>query len=280
MISAGEYITHLIQQQVETANSLINDNTINIDSRVHEVRKAMKRSKAFLKLLRPALPLTLYFTIKNKLRGVKKLLAEYRKHCVYVEIMKTNEKHIKSVADTEIYEELLSVFTDLRDTVLVNVQSLENSFFAVSNQIEQIPLDAVFTKSQKLTLKQTEKVLNKTKVKFQKNILTSNTINSSASSHQWRKSIKLYMYQAKAVTAINERVPVIPLKELDKIGEILGKDHDIAELLDFLAELDFSTKVKEYMPAIKKKLYQQMMSYRKDAVKKTKSLIEQPVLAE
>lgn len=278
MVSVGEYITQLIQQQVETAESLINDSSIKIESRVHEVRKAMKRSSAFLQLLHPAIPETLYYEVKNRFRGISKLLAEYRKYCVYVESLCFVEKNIKKTATSEVYDKILEVITGDKDNVFLNVQSVNNSFLVVSNQLEQIPLDTVFRKSRKLTRKQADKMVNKSREKFKQNILTDKTIKSSSKSHEWRKSTKQYMYQAKAVIAINEYTPVIPIKEIDQVSELLGYDHDIAELINRLDEIRFSLTIKEHLPKIKKILSQKMMSHRLHAVNQTNKLMKQPLV--
>lgn len=218
-----------------------------IDTAVHEARKSMKRLRALLRLVRPVLGDDVYRAENAVLRDTARWLAPVRDGLVVVDAVaglrerydgylrqavfadleerleeRYQRRRIRALAEGEVFEKVVRVLRSARarysawpveGDVGYGRKPIRHSYASVAGG-----LGATYGRGRR----EMEVAINHP---------------GAANYHQWRKRVKYLRHQAEVLEPIWPEVVGGYARSLDRLGEILGEEHDLAELLRLVAEL-------------------------------------------
>ncbi|MCG8697238.1 MAG: CHAD domain-containing protein [Bacteroidales bacterium] len=228
----GAYLTEQIKNQVANSINLTVDSELKPEQVVHEIRKSMKRCKAYLSLLKPALPPNVYLHSKYAIRSVSKLLAEYRTSTVNLNCFQSLKKDIKNQVDDKFIEKIEQILLRKKQCYFALFESVSvNGFVMVQSQLNLIPLNRLEEKCDSVSHEQIYNEMDKTVNMFIKRMLKKSDKGDSEQFHEWRKAVKRMMYQTNVLNNVLTDYPYYDYQQLDELADFLGEDHDISELL-------------------------------------------------
>jgi CHAD domain-containing protein len=249
-------VIHNITRQIDAARSLTYKRSLPDQELVHELRKALKRIRALLKMLAPLMNQKEYFRLEENLRRASQIIALQR----------------DSVIDYETFQEFLEnsvikvkaeTIIQIIDFLITNInRAYSNSFNFFDNSLDH--LNCIMQKFSKqlhmLPIKDVDISFFVTNI--EKSYLKAYTFYQHAKysteteiTHSWRKSVKRLFLQLK----FNPFFPVAEHCELSEIlnefTDLLGKEHDLTVLGNLLTVAEFinTTDKKLILNAIEEK---------------------------
>jgi CHAD domain-containing protein len=241
----------LLKQIGDAANRLRTDRTLT-DVDVHEARKSIKRARAVLKLLRPALEEDEVARSRVSLRDAGRALASARDAKVMAERF------------TEVLDRVgMGAFTistiNGRDSVAKRSRSRAGSGRRVAaasaraclqrarQRLQAAPLAA----AGRTTLDDGLRAIYRS---GRRDLPRDASAASTEAMHEWRKRLKDYQY-ALEVLAAPEHLPLVrrTIGSARRLADALGEEHDLALLADALRASDCSEdpRVTELLAAIR-----------------------------
>jgi CHAD domain-containing protein len=195
------------------------------DTHVHEVRKATKRVRAVLRVLGDDIESTDYTRLNAEVRDLARELSEIRSAVVQVELLESLvAEDGKLTFDTrELHGELEAAADKQRHGLDDSeVVGLSLRFTAVRSGIEKIEFHDDATASLG--------GIRRTYRRGRKSMTRAYAEPTIESFHIWRKQVKYLRHQMEIVQSVGP--PAIPdlVADLEEIGEVLGGDHDLADL--------------------------------------------------
>lgn len=201
---------------------------------VHTARKAIKKERALLRLAGGALPGGQPARDNARLRDVARTLSELRDADVMVQTAEALEARftgrLPARAFTDLQDALLSAGASQRDSAAVDnlaagaVQELTE----IRRQIDGWQLDddgwPVIRKGLGRTYRRGRKALS-----------AAETDPTSESLHAWRKRVKDHWYHLRLLAAVCGPIVGGAAREADRLSDVLGDDHDLAVLRDWLS---------------------------------------------
>jgi CHAD domain-containing protein len=204
-----------------------------LGERIHNARTTCKKTRALLRLLRERHPR--FFRKENRrLRGAANRLAKSRDAEALVSaahalappsrrmrtmvgaLQRQLAAHCRAtLADKPVIEGQLAAFRrDLQASraAVAHWRPSDRTFGAISGEIE-----ASYRKARRLakTLKDDA---------------------PGAAYHEWRKSVKVFAYHCRLLRGAWPKISKPFAREAKRLGDILGSEHDLTILCDFLAE--------------------------------------------
>lgn len=226
-------INRIIFGQVEMAIDLCRLPYTNAEYAVHEIRKTMKRLRAVLHLIRYLTGEERFYREINLLRDISFLLTDLRRSAALVNTFNVFsefnffKRHPKSV---NAIKEFLTSKKESEYRKLLNRQNvLEicinklNGFKAGEPFIIMENIDGTIPE---ILLKGLRRTYKRGRDRLQAAISDSSVTNN----HNFRKSVKYLWYQLQLLRNVWPGVLGGYVSALDKIGEKLGTEHDLAEL--------------------------------------------------
>jgi CHAD domain-containing protein len=182
------------------------------DHDVHEARKALKRARAALRLLRPALGNNAYRFENRRLRDAGRALAPLRAPVTLLEALLLLEKGAKLQAGLRksLHSRRAMARRTLRSDVTRAVGLIEGSrsraaAFASNDNTEK-PLQRIYRRGRKAGT-------------------TAKRDGSVEAMHEWRKQVKYLLNALEMLRAHPHRAALA-----DELADALGEDHDLALL--------------------------------------------------
>lgn len=205
------------------------------DEAVHEARKCFKRIRALLRLVRPAIGEATYRKENVCFRDAGRPLTEVRDAKILIETVDTLAEHFKEhVADRSFADVRKALQENLR-AVRKRVLDEQQAFAVVAGMIRQARprvRDWTDVPGKWWAVAGLEDVYSRASDAF-KDANTSPTVETL---HEWRKQAKYLRYQLEVLRPLwPERVEEIA-NEADRMGVLLGDDHDLAVLRHMLTD--------------------------------------------
>ena len=234
--STAQTIREVIVKEIAGTLSLQYNSEFNIESRIHEYRKAIKRCRALLRLLKNFIGENVFETIDKKLSMAAGDMAQRRdatvnlrsfinlslaySHTITENIRQsiTNEltEKVKKAYETEIIdpvktEESILIFlkTILDELNEIRIKPATHSDFSTAIEKSYFKAANLFTDA--------------------KNSLETEVI------HKFRKFTKHLLFQLKFTPDLDKTYLNPLITKLDNISDFLGKEHDLAVLDKTLA---------------------------------------------
>jgi len=216
-------------------------------SAVHESRKSMKRVRALLRLVRGELPGEIYEFENKSLRDTARLLSEIRSAQGVLDA---------AVSIQEIYGELLADGTfaeligrlsrrrDLKELKAVEdpnligrvVRSLERAHGRYGSWPTDPEAREVYGLGIRDSFAAVSPGLSATFGQGRQSMVRAYRRAGAGDFHEWRKRVKDMRHQMEFLAPLWPEVVVGTAMTLERLGNILGEDHDMAEMLELLGE--------------------------------------------
>ena len=236
------------------------DNEKDRNEAVHDVRKRFKKLRAVVRLIRAELGEDSYKTLNTEFRDLAREIAPVRDSYVLLEtldLLKGEEELVESVK-----ERLKEKHSHKKDEILKK----EKKLFVIKDQINRFEPSVseweVSTNNFSSIKPGIKKVYKRGKRALK--ILESGKA-TSADYHDFRKRVKYLWYQIRILRNSWNRALKPVSKELHKLSDILGDDHDLFVLSENLKELDSLTN--EEYSRLNKLIISKRKKFQKKSIK-------------
>jgi CHAD domain-containing protein len=221
-------------EQVDTAIAHLTGPDPDRQTAIHETRKSLKRIRALLRLIRPALG-SGYKVEDAKLKEISGLLSPYRDADAMLELLETLRETQPELLDQDMYAQAHDALLGRRDTQL----HADQGYPAVAREaVERLRAARRGIKDWELpaeldSMKETLKATFKRARKAGKRVADSNDVEDY---HSWRKRVKALLYQGQLVKKTRLGPPGSYRKALDELAELLGEHHDLSVFEQLLGQ--------------------------------------------
>jgi CHAD domain-containing protein len=242
----GAGLKRLSLEAIDDAIAVFYDGEDVFREAVHTSRKATKRIRALLRLVRPELGEKVYRFENASLRDTARLISEVRSAAVLVNAAHDIRDLYAPILAVGTFEEVVERLASRRDRL--ELQAMEDPNVVprlVSNleharqRYESWPAGAdaraVYGVGIRHDFKAIGPGLERTQARGRAEMVAAYREPSPRTFHQWRKRAKYLKHQMEILTPLWPEVMIGMAITLDRISEVLGQEHDLAELLETLA---------------------------------------------
>ena len=213
---------------------------------VHQSRKSIKRVRALLRLIRSGVPKKIFEFENHSLRDTGRLLSEVRSTSGVLDAAESVVELYGDLLADGTFDELivglerrrdLAELAALEDPNLVGrvVRSLERAYHRYGSWPTDSEAREVYGGGVDDSYSAIEPGLTATFAKGRRGMVTAYTTPTDVHFHDWRKRVKDLRHQMEFLTPLWPEVVVGLAVTLDRLGEVLGEDHDLAELNSLLS---------------------------------------------
>ena len=221
-------IKRILLEQVDYALYQLATPGLDEDVAVHEARKAFKRIRAMLRLVRDEIDKQEFSQLNALFRDAGRALSGVRTSAVLGETLeKLRERYPDALSDAalaDVLARLRAHHETMREEVALGQALLDqvaDQVRAGRTQIENLPLTGnQFPASG----------LRRVYARGRRGLRSSQHEPSVAHFHEWRKRVKYLRYQVRILIPAWPDVLACLNQELVILSELLGVDHDLAEL--------------------------------------------------
>ena len=241
----GEGVKRVTMEQLELAAAGFFDGEAVFGDAVHQSRKAIKRVRALLRLVRGELTDRIFDFENASLRNTARLLSEIRASQGVLDAASSIREIYGELLADGTFEEMLQRLTRRRD--LIELQALEdpnlvgrvvrnlergyNRFSAWPTDPEAMKVYGIGIADRYASI---DPGLGRTYSTGRVNMAQAYRSTSADDFHDWRKRVKDLRHQMEFLAPLWPEVVVGTAMTLDRLGSILGDEHDLAELIDLL----------------------------------------------
>lgn len=243
----AEGVKRVTMEQLELAASGYFDGESEFGTAVHESRKAIKRTRSLLRLVRGELSDRIYDYEDGSLRDTGRMVGDVRSAAAVVEAASIIRDLYGDLLADDTFLEMIERLSRRRDIVELRaledphlvgrvVRNLERAY----NRYASWPTDEdareVYGMGIRDSYDAIEPGLRSTYERGRVEMVKAYESPSAHRFHQWRKRAKYLRHQMEFLAPLWPEVIVGTAMTLERLGLILGEDHDLAELLALLAE--------------------------------------------
>ncbi len=219
-----------------------------IEIKAHEIRKHLKKTRSLLRIARYNSSAKYNYKNLNRLcRDTGRLLSGIRDAYVYPETLEYLKKIYKRKLPNETYQALSKKLIAYRENLTgdINItgkllQKTDQNLDKILEMIVSLRLEPAATSD---VFKGLQKTYTRGYKSLQATFTSQNTDMSGELFHEWRKQVKYLMYQLEFLYPIWPPMMKVHVKTLDSISDILGIEHDINELIDFICQEENDIKI-------------------------------------
>ena len=220
-----------------------------VDAAVHETRKSIKRLRAVLRLIRGEIGEEVYRAENVLLRDTSRLLAPIRDGRVMVDtVTRLRTEFATQLAPTAlsgIERALIERHRRRRERALddetlvpVVVTTLRSARARYGAWPVDSNLPAVYGRAAiRDRFEAIAPGLDRTYRRGRRQMEQAATDPSATNFHQWRKRVKYFRHQVEVLEPLWPEVLTGLATSLDRLGEILGEEHDLAVLVQLVSEV-------------------------------------------
>lgn len=234
-------------EQLELAASGYFDGEAEFGLAVHESRKAIKRTRSLLRLVRGELSERVYDYEDKSLRETGRMVSDVRSAAAVVNAASTIRDLYGDLLAENTFGEMIQRLSQRRDIIELRaledpnlvgrvVRNLERAY----NRYASWPTDddarEVYGMGIRDGFEAIEPGLRATYKTGRIEMVRAYEEPTPHHFHQWRKRAKYLRHQLEFLAPLWPEVVVGTAMTLDRLGMILGEDHDLAELLELLRE--------------------------------------------
>lgn len=249
-LEAGEPLAvglkRLSLDSLETAMSGFYDGEEAFGMAVHETRKTTKQLRSVLRLVRSEVGEKAYRFEDAEMRGISAMISHVRSSAVRVENVSLLRDLYGSflAPDTfaDLGERLQLMHLRLENRVMEDpmlvgdvVERLERAHARYSSWPTHEESRRIYGTGVRDSYEAIGPGLTETFRKGRHQMVAAYRSPSPARFHQWRKRVKYLRYQMEILTPLWPEVVLGMAITLDRIGALLGQDHDLADLLEAVA---------------------------------------------
>lgn len=241
----GSGVKRVTMEQLELAAGRFFDADLGLEGAVHESRKSIKRVRALLRLVRSEIPDRIYDFENESLRDTARLVSEVRSTQGVVNAARSIQQlYGESLADGT-FGELVARLERRRDLAELNamedpdlvgrvVRGLERAFHRYRSWPTDPDAREVYGLGIRDEYDAISPGLDSTYGRGRQTMVTAYRRGGPGDFHEWRKRVKDLRHQMEFLAPLWPEVVVAVAMTLDRLGNILGEDNDLAELQDLL----------------------------------------------
>jgi CHAD domain-containing protein len=242
----GAGIKRLSLEAIDEAVAVFYDGEDVFGEAVHTSRKATKRIRALLRLVRSELGEQIYRYENAAMRDTSRLLSEVRTSAVLVNAARDIRDIYAPILASGTFDETVERLTGQRDRIEQRVMEDPDVVPRVVSNLERArqrygswPADANARSVYGVGIRHVYRAIGpglaKTHSRGRAEMVSAYRKPSPMAFHQWRKRAKYLKHQMEILTPLWPEVMIGMTLTLDRIAEVLGQDRDLAELLETLA---------------------------------------------
>jgi CHAD domain-containing protein len=234
--SVDARLRRIVDELIKSAIACIEEPSREREEDLHQVRLAIKRLRAILRLLQPLVSKTFFKRENARLRSAARRLARLRDLAVarrtLEQVTDKLASHSQDAAVQEVFESFLaqtpasSHYDEDRETAL---RHAARALAQTHRAFHALSLPDRGWKTIEPGLKKLYRQ-NRTWMKC------ASSSDKDEDFHEWRKRVKYYFYLLKMLTPMWPSRLGKTVKHLDCLQDKLGKDHDLAVLKSFLVK--------------------------------------------
>lgn len=227
----------------------------NRDVGVHDARKGMKRIRALMRMVRDEVGYPAYRSENAVLRDTARHLAPMRdshvalltleglkhnyRHTLAPDAFATTRSFLNSRCESarQAVLEDLALMTHVRVTLGAACARL-TAWEAASDGLPANPLAARGVRND---FEAIEFGIRRVYRRGRRGLLQAYDEGTTEAFHEWRKRVKYLRYQMEALQPIWPEMIGAHARSLDRLGELLGDEHDLALLFDIVRDNDAAT---------------------------------------
>ena len=214
---------------------------------VHTARKSMKRIRSLLRLVRHEIGDKVYRFENAWIRDTARLVSDVRASAVLVkgaeEIRDLYGPLLVEGTFDEVVERLRARRDHMEERAMEDpaiVPRVVSNLERARGRYESWPTDPDARTVYGIGLRHRYQAVGPgvraTQTRGRREMVAAYREASSAAFHRWRKSVKYLQHQLEILTPLWPEVMIGMAITLDRIADLLGQDHDLAELLQLLAD--------------------------------------------
>jgi len=241
----GVGIKRVTLDQLELAASGYFDGEDEFAGAIHESRKAIKRIRALLRLVQPELTDRVFAYEDQTMRDTARLVGEVRSATAVTEAALTIHDLYGELLAEGTFEELMASLSHRRDVIEMKaiedpnlvgrvVRSLEKAYHRYSSWPTDPAAREVYGLAIRDSYSSIEAGLHSTYGRGRRQMVAAYTTPTDKNLHSWRKRAKYLRYQMEFLAPLWPEVVVGLAITLERLGLVLGEDHDLSELLALL----------------------------------------------
>ena len=227
-------IRRILVEQADRALWQLTTPDAPVDPAVHDARKCFKRIRGILRLVRDEIGSEPYAELNALFRDAGRALSAIRTSAVLSE---TLEKVHERYPDEFSEEEMTLLLAKLRDLH----RSMQEQVVPQETLFKQVAADVERGRSMILALPLTgdyfpTRGLSRVYARGRKGLKRCQRDPSVPNFHEWRKRVKYLRYEVRVLSPVWGAVLDCVTEELVVLSELLGLDHDLADLHHTLSE--------------------------------------------
>jgi CHAD domain-containing protein len=243
----GEGLQRLGMAEIESAVSRFYDGEDQFGLAVHEARKSIKKLRSLLRLVKGEIGERAFKYENTALRETGRVLSPIRSAAMvaagvhdirsaYSPLLKKGTfhelAHRLSVRRDDIEERAMSD-PNLLPTVIANLERAHSRYASWPTDPEARSVYGIGIRNSYEAIRQG---LSHTYAAGRREMVAAYTSPSPGRFHQWRKRAKYFRHQLEILTPLWPEVILGMAYTLERVGELLGEDHDLAEMLNLVAD--------------------------------------------
>lgn len=214
---------------------------------VHTARKSMKRIRALLRLVRHEIGDKVYRFENAWMRDTARLVSDVRASAVMVKGAEEIRSLYGPLLADGTFDELIDRLGARRDRIEERamedpavVPRVVSNLERARGRYQTWPTDpdakTVYGMGLRHRYEAVGPGMKATHARGRQEMVAAYEAASSASFHRWRKSVKYLQHQFEILTPLWPEVMIGMTITMSRIADLLGQDHDLAELLQLLAD--------------------------------------------
>ena len=254
-VSAGS--RRIVDELIKSAIACIKQPSTDREEDLHQVRLAIKRLRAILRLLRPLVSKTFFKRENARLRSAARRLARLRDLAVARRTLEQVTDKLASHSQNAAVQEVFEIFLAQTPASSRYDEDRESALRLAARALAQTRRAFHALSLPDRGWKTIEPGLKKMYRQNRTWMKCASSSDKDEDFHEWRKRVKYYFYLLKMLTPIWPSRLGKTVKHLDCLQDKLGKDHDLAVLKSFLVKhlsnLGYRTPVGQVVQYLKKR---------------------------
>ncbi len=232
--SLASEINRILLEQVDRAIWQLTTPGLDVDAAVHDARKCFKRIRGVLRLVRDDIGPERFAELNALFRDAGRALSSIRTSAVLGETLeKVHERYPDQLSEDEVVQLLTRLrahHAAMQEEMLsqqILFQQIASSLRHGRKQIKQLPLHGNRFPA---------RGMRRVYARGRRGLMHSEKAGTVADFHEWRKRVKYLRYHMRIFSPAWPEVLTGVTEELVLLSELLGLDHDLAELHHTLTE--------------------------------------------
>ena len=228
--SVPEGVRRMAAEQLDRALDHLGRQDGERDKHIHEARKATKRLRALVRLVRRDLGDEVYSLENQCYRGAGQRLSGLRDATVLVETLDRLVESLGKDVPKSRFARVRTWLVERRDRAYSQVDSNNRAVQEVIADFAQARERLEHWNLQRRGWGGVRVGLQRMYAQGRRDFAAAYVLPSDEAFHDWRKQVKYLWYHTQILENIWPSVMQSIAEELDQLGELLGQDHDLAVL--------------------------------------------------